>query len=416
MLALVMLAARSFLVVSALALAGCAFFAALTGQPTPQQQAEAEAEARRQAEEAARQQEQADLQLASELDTLRATAQAEAATLQDVVNYIDKYLVAVQAGAVERGRVPTSHADEVWAALDRQAARLAEAKTPEAQRDRATIEVARGSLRFVAGRMDDAAGHFLAATELEPTYDLFSLLIAVPKSPVSDAAVLQACPKVRPNISAEQLPDFVAVCLDAAAGDRKQLTWKTAKADLKAHDVEMARRAEEERRRAEEEARIAAEQAELAAAQAAQMQLWASAAVFAAGQCRFSNCLTDGWEASTDQGTVTTTCRFSNCLTDGWDTRFPDGSTATTSCRFSDCMKDGWETRFPDGSSATTSCRFSNCPVDGWETQLPDGNTATTSCRFSDCFKDGWETQMPTGTVSCSCRFSNCLEDGTDCG
>lgn len=387
-----MLTQRSLLVVSALALAGCAFFASLTGQDQAQAQADAEAEARQQAEEAARQQEQADQQIAAELDTLKATAQAEAATLHDVATYVEKYCAALRSGAVERGRVPASHADDAWAALDAQAAKLADGKTPEAIRDRATLEISRGALRFEQGRPDEAAGHFLAAVELEPTYELFSLLITVPKSPTSDAAVLQACPKVRPAITGEQLPDFVAVCLDAAAGDRKQLAWKTAKADLKAHDTEMARRAEEERLRQEEEARLAAEQAEQAAAQAAQAELWATAAVFAAGNCRFSNCLTDGWETSTDQGTVTTSCRFSNCLKDGWETRFPDGSSATTTCRFSDCMKDGWETRMPDGS------------------------TATTSCRFSDCFKDGWETSMPTGTITCSCRFSDCLKDGTDCG
>jgi hypothetical protein len=411
-----MYAARALIVASAFTLAGCAFFAALTGQPTPEQQAEAEAEARRQAEEAARQQEQADLQLATELDSLRATAQAEDATLDSANAYVEKYVAALQTGAVERGRVPASHADDAWAILDGHSTRIAAAKTPEALRERATIELIRGSLRLAQSRPDEAAGHFLAAVEIEPSYELWAVLVSVPKSPTSDAAVLQACPKVRPAVAAEQLPDFVAVCLDAAAGDRQQLTWKSSKADLKTHDLEMARRAEEERLRQEEEARLAAEQAELAAAAAAQADLWASAAVFAAGRCRFSNCLTDGWETSTDQGTVTTTCRFSNCLKDGWETHFPDGSSATTTCRFSDCMKDGWETRFPDSSTATTSCRFSNCPVDGWETRLPDGDTATTSCRFQDCFKDGWETSMPSGTITCSCRFSDCLKDGTECG
>src|SRR5690606_2007250 len=203
-----------------------------------------------------------------------------------------------------RGRVPASHGDDAWASLDAQAAQLGDGKTPEALRDRATVELFRGALRFEQGRPDEAAGHFLAAIELEPSYELFSVLITVPKSPTSDAAVLKACPAVRPAITSELLPDFVAVCLDAAAGDRKQLTWKTAKADLKAHDVEMERRAEEERLRQEQEARLAAEQAALAA----QAELWATAAVFAAGNCRFSNCMTDGWETSTDQGTVTTTC------------------------------------------------------------------------------------------------------------
>ncbi|MFO7566869.1 MAG: hypothetical protein R6X02_29770 [Enhygromyxa sp.] len=410
-----MLAPRLLLPTAALALAGCAFFASLTADTQAQAQADAEAEARRQAQEAARQQEQADLQLAAELDSLRAAALAEGASLRDAASYVERYGAALRAGAVERGRVPASHGDEAWAALDAQAARIGEGKDPEARRDRASIEAARGALRFDQGRLDEATAHFLAAVELEPSYELFALLLSLPKSPTSDAALLQACPQVRPAIASEQLPDFVALCLDAAAGDRGRLSWKSAKADLKAHDVEMAHRAEQERLRQEEEARLAAAEAERAAAAAAQTQLWASAAVFAAGRCRFSNCLTDGWEASTDQGTVTTTCRFSNCLKDGWETRFPDGSSATTSCRFSDCMKDGWETRFPDGSSATTSCRFSNCPVDGWETRFPDGSSVTTSCRFQDCFKDGWETRMPSGTVTCTCRFSDCLKDGTEC-
>jgi hypothetical protein len=405
--------ARSLVIVTAaLTLVGCAFFAALTGDTQAQAQADAEAEARRQAEEAARQQEQADQQLAAELDALRATAQAETATVVDAANYVDKYIAAVSAGAVERGRVPASHADEAWAILDGHWAKVAEAQTPEAARDRVSIELARGALRFNQGRTDEAAGHFLAAIQIEPTYELFSVLLTVPKSPVSDAAVLQACPQVRSAVAAELVPDFVAVCLDAAGGDRKALTWKTAKADLKTHDVEMERRAEEERLRLEEEARLAAE----AAAQVAQAQLYASAAVFAAGRCRFQNCLTDGWEASTDQGTVTTTCRFQNCLKDGWETRFPDGGNATTTCRFQDCMKDGWETRMPDGSSATTTCRFQNCPVDGWETRLPDGSTATTTCRFQNCFKDGWEIRMPDSTITCTCQFQDCLKNGTECG
>lgn len=410
-----MLVRRLLPLASAFALAGCALFAALSGESQAEAQARAEAEARRQAEEVARQQEQADLQLAAELDSQRVAAQAETATLGDVTRYVELYCAALRAGAVDRGRVPASHADEAWAALDAQATRLADGKSPEALRDRATVEVARGALRFDQGRFDDAAGHFLAAVEIEPTYELFSLLASVPEGPVSDAAVLQACPKVRPAVGTGELTDFVAMCLDAAAGDRSRLTWKSAKADLAAYDSEMARRVEEERRRAEEEARLAAAEAQRAAAAAAQAQLWASAAVFAAGRCRFSNCLKDGWEASSDQGTVTTTCRFSNCLKDGWETRFPDGSMATTSCRFSDCMKDGWETRFPDGSSATTSCRFSNCPVDGWETRLPDGSTATTSCRFQNCFKDGWESRLPSGSITCTCRFQDCLKDGTDC-
>jgi hypothetical protein len=391
-----------------LTLGGCAFFAALSGQD-PQQTTPtvdpAEQE-RLRAEEEANAQEQADLALAAELEPLRTTANAEAATLDQVLAFVDEVGLAIVSGAVERGRVPAEIVSEARAALDRQYAAVESSKTAEAKRARGSIELGRGYLLQSEGRNDEAATPYLAAVTLEPTLELFMVLAELPKSSTTDAAVLQACPLVRKAVASERLPDFIAVCLDASAGDRSKLAWKGAKADLKAHDDEM-------QLREQEVARIAAEQA----AAAAQSQAWASAAVFAAGQCRFSNCLTEGWEARTDQGTVTTACRFGNCLKEGWETRFPDGSAATTSCRFSDCMKDGWETRMPDGSSATTSCRFSNCAVDGWETRMPDGSSATTSCRFSDCFKEGWETSLPDGgRVNCSCKFSNCLTEGTDCG
>ena len=399
-------------------LGGCAFFAALTGNDTAAQEqarADAEAEQRRQAEEAARAQEQADLQFASELEPLRTTANAEGATLDSVIEFVDKVATAIQSGVITRGKVPATVVDEARAALDRQFAAVEKGKDPDSALSRATVETARGYLFAVEGRNDEAANAYLAALLQQPTLPLFNVLSALPKSPTSDAAVVQTCPLIRPQIDAAGLPDFIALCLDAAAGDRSKLTWKSVKKDYQIHDQEMARREAEAARIAEEE-RIAAAEAEAAAQQqAAQSAMWEIAAVFASGNCRFSNCLKDGWEDNTSQGTVTTTCRFSNCIKDGWETRFPDGSTATTTCRFSDCMKDGWETRFPDGSTATTSCRFSNCPVDGWETRLPDGNSATTSCRFSDCFKDGWETSMPSGSITCSCRFSDCLKDGIEC-
>ncbi|MFV8755318.1 hypothetical protein ACNOYE_32610 [Nannocystaceae bacterium ST9] len=399
-------------------LGGCAFFAALTGndeEAQAQAQADAEAEAKRQAEEAARAQEQADQQFAAELEPLRAAASAEGATLDQVLEFVDKVTVAIQNGTITRGKVPATVTDEARAALDKQYAAVEKGKDAESAATRSTIESARGLLFASEGRNDEAANSYLAALLQQPTLPLFNTLAGLPKSPTSDAAVLQTCPLIRPQIDAAGLPDFIAVCLDAAAGDRSKLTWKNVKKDYKAHDDEMARREAEAARIAEEE-RIAAEAAAAqAAAAAAQSQMWAIAAVFASGNCRFQNCLKDGWEDSTDQGTVTTTCRFQNCLKDGWETRFPDGSTATTTCRFQDCMKDGWETRFPDGDTATTTCRFQNCPVDGWETRLPDGASATTTCRFQNCFKDGWETSMPEGSIACTCRFQDCLKDGIDC-
>jgi hypothetical protein len=413
-----MLPHKLALSLAALALGGCAFFAALTGQdPNQPNQANqatvdpAEQE-RRNAEEAAKAQAQVDLALAAELEPLRTTANTETATLEQVLAFVDKVGAAIVSGAIQRAAVPPELVSEARAALDRQHAAVEATKTPEAIRARTSIELGRGYLLACEGRTDEAATAYLAAVALEPTLELFTLLAELPKSTTTDAAVLQACPLVRKAVADDRLPDFISVCLDASGSDRSKLAWKGAKADLKAHDKEMQLREEEAARIAAEQEAAAAEQA----AAAAQSRAWASAAVFAAGQCRFSNCLTEGWEAHTDQGTVTTTCRFGNCLKDGWETRFPDGSSATTSCRFSDCMKDGWETRMPDGSSATTSCRFSNCAVDGWETRMPDGSSANTTCRFSDCFKEGWETAMPDGgRVNCTCKFSNCLTDGTDC-
>jgi tetratricopeptide (TPR) repeat protein len=389
---------------AALALGGCFLFG-VHGDSSSY-----DAEAQRQAE-LARQQQQADQELAFQLDSQRPAALAEGASLEQVLAFAETVSAAVRSGAIDRGAVPADVVEQAWAALEQYEAKLADDERPEVGGERAAIEVWRGALLHVVGRHDEAAARWLIAIALEPNLELLRMITELPRSPVVDDAVVQACPLVRPQVSAEALPDFVGSCLVAARDDRAKLGWASAKADLEAYDEEMARRAEAERIRAEQEAALAAERA----AETAQAQMWASAAMIAAGRCRFSNCLTDGWELSTDQGTVVTTCRFSNCLTDGWETRFPDGSTATTNCRFSDCFKDGWETRFPDGSTATTSCRFSNCPVDGWETRLPNGDSATTSCRFSDCFKDGWDTRIPGGSVSCSCRFSNCLEDGADC-
>jgi hypothetical protein len=411
---------RALVTVLALStLGGCAFWAALTGQDTAAQQqaqADAEAEARRQAEEAARAQEQADLQFAAELEPLRTAANAEGATLDQVLEFVDKVIVALQNGTITRGKVPASVVDEARADLDKQYAAVEKGKGADEVSSRVTIETARGHLFATEGRNDEAVARYLAALLEQPTLPLFNVMAGLPKSSVSDAAVLQTCPLIRPQIDEAGLPDFIALCLDAAAGDRTKLTWKNVKKDYKIHDAEMERRAEEAARIAEEERLAAEAAAEAAAVAAAQSQMWTIAAVFASGRCRFQNCLVDGWEDDTDQGTVTTTCRFQNCLKDGWETRFPDGSSATTTCRFQDCMKDGWETRFDDGSTATTTCRFQNCPVDGWETRLPDGNSATTTCRFQNCFKDGWETSMPDGSIQCTCRFQDCLKDGIECG
>ncbi len=404
----------SVLTLTLATLGGCALFTALGGnsQTSNEPTYDPQAEAARQAEEARLAQEQADQQLAAEITPLRDAALAEGATVDQVVALVEKVAVALQTGAITRGVVAPEIVSETDAALDRQLALVEKGKDEAAVNARVLIYASRGYLRASEGRSDDAAQHYLAALKERPTLDLFNVIASLQRSPVTDGALAQGCPLVRDQVDAAGLPDFVALCLEANAGDRKKLTWKSAKKDLQIHDAEMARREEEARRAAEEAERIAAEQAALAA----QAQSWARAAVFAAGTCRFQNCLKDGWEAQTSQGTLTTTCRFQDCLKDGWETRLPDGDTVTTTCRFQDCMKDGWETRFPDGSTATTTCRFQNCPVDGWETRFPDGSSATTTCRFQDCFKDGWETSLPTGdSVTCTCRFQSCLQDGTEC-
>ena len=273
------------------------------------------------------------------------------------------------------------------------------------------------------GRLDipalqaEALG-YLESALVTPSRPLFDALAALASTPETDAAVLRACPKLRPGVATADVPDFVAVCLARAGGDSKQLKWPSIKADLVAmRKADEARvRAEAEAARAQAEADRLAAAAEKEAAKSGQSsQARAIAAVFAAGRCNFGNCIKDGWTANTDAGEVRVACNFGNCLKDGWTARLPDGSEARTSCNFGDCMKDGWETRYADGSSARTSCNFSNCPKDGWQTQLPGGGSARTTCNFGDCFKDGWTTQMPSGEVRCRCNFSKCLTDGTTC-
>jgi hypothetical protein len=275
------------------------------------------------------------------------------------------------------------------------------------------VKRADGSAPVRDGRLDLAKLQAEAMTYLEqaatagPSLEAFGALASLPPSPDTDAAVLRACPKVRPAAQGDALVGLVDACLAAAKGDAKLLKWSTAKADVAAF-----KKAEEARVKAE--AKAAAEAAELAKKSGGS----AIASVFAAGRCEFGNCLKDGWTARTDAGEVRVRCNFGNCLKDGWTAQLPDGGQANTRCNFGDCMKDGWETSFPNGGgTARTRCNFGKCATDGWETELPNGaGTARTRCNFGDCMKDGWETNFPDGhTVRCRCNFGKCLTDGTSC-
>ena len=265
----------------------------------------------------------------------------------------------------------------------------------------------------------EAAGFLERAIAGDPSYESFTALAALAPSPEIDAAVRRTCPLVRPKLAADQVPDFVDVCLARAGGDPKAYRWPTLKADLAAHRraLDARARAEAEAARAAAEAeRIAAEEAEAAAKAAATSGVFALAGVFAAGRCEFGDCMKNGWTTRTSAGDMRVRCNFSNCLKDGWTTELPGGGTARTRCEFGDCMKDGWTTELPGGGTARTRCNFSNCPKDGWTTELPDGSTARARCNFGDCFKDGWTTDMPDGsTVRCQCNFQKCLTDGTQC-
>ncbi|MCX4246575.1 hypothetical protein [Paraliomyxa miuraensis] len=398
---------------------GCALFGSLFGgnQAQPQQGSSGgsgsqDASAQREAE-LARQDEalQAEIQaLWKEIDTEGVTS-ARALALTELTGK------AFDSGAVQRGRVngeglassTISHLGDAIAA------------EPDAT---ASLELARGHVHTWIGQYDEAVACYVASLRADQQLSTFLEMLLLPHSPAVNAAVLEACPELRAQVDPSQVPDFVEACLAAAGGDSKRLEWKGVKKDLVAHRTEMDRRAEEERIRQEEERirqeeerRRAEEEAAAAAALAAKQAQYTVAAVFAAGDCSFGDCMHKGWEIRTDEGTIRVTCNFGECLTKGWEARFPDGGTARTSCNFGECMTKGWETRFPDGETARTSCNFGECATKGWETRLPDGGTARTSCNFGECYTKGWETRLPDGGgVRCSCNFGDCLGKGTSCG
>jgi hypothetical protein len=351
-----------------------------------------------------------DQELAAKLDAAGREIEQMGATAARALDYTALAVAAHEGGAVARGKVygPTVVRTGL-AAIE--GARAAEpARAPD-------LLVAQARLELLRGRPERALAAHVEALGLAPRPDILFSLAALPPSPERAAALADACPKVRPAVGGSALPDFVAVCLDAVGGDARKLGWKDARADVEAWRIEMARRESEARLREEEERRRREEEARLAAEAAVRSAGHASAAVFAAGRCEFSDCGKNGWTAPTPAGDVRTRCSFSRCLENGWETTFPDGSRATTRCSFSRCLENGWETSFSDGSRATTRCSFSKCAENGWETELPDGRRSATRCRFSKCFENGWDTSLPDGrSVGCTCRFSDCVGNGADCG
>lgn len=273
---------------------------------------------------------------------------------------------------------------------------------PQAQRSKAAkegrIDVPALSLE-VAGILEKDA----AATGSLETFDL---LAGLPASPEIDAAVVRACASVRPKIAQNDVPGFVAECLDRAGGDAKKLKWAGVQRDLAA-----LKKAEEERALAEAKAKEEAKEEE------SKLARYIAAAVFASGRCNFSNCLKDGWTSPSPEGDIQVRCDFQDCFKNGWTARYPDGKEARTRCMFQDCTKDGWETSYPDGKTSRTRCMFQNCLKDGWETDIPGVGSARTRCSFQDCAKDGWETDLPGGgRVQCRCNFQKCFENGASCG
>lgn len=248
----------------------------------------------------------------------------------------------------------------------------------------------------------EAASHLEKAITAAPSMALLDAMLGLPSAPRIDAAVLRACPRVRPTVSEADLADFIGACLDRADGDAKRLRWAGS-----AQDILKYKRAMEARLSAEAAARQ--EQAKIAR--------YIAAATFAAGSCSFNDCLKNGWTIPSPDGDIDVRCDFQDCLKSGWTARFPDGREARTGCSFQSCMKDGWETTHPDGETSRTRCSFQDCLKNGWETELPGGSSARTSCSFQDCLNDGWETELPGGGhQQCRCNFQKCAEHGASCG
>lgn len=387
--------------------AACGFFSKVLGSNDASQGGSGSSAAAQQRDAQLAEQDQA---LQAEVEAIWAEIDAGGVTSARALALTGLTAKAYQSGAVGRGHV---NGEALARATLGHLGDAIEAE-PDAAPD---LHLATGSMHQLLQKNDEAVAAYAASLQAQLRMEPFLAMLTLPREPAVNAAVLQACPTVRPMVSGPEVPDFVEACLVAAGGDGSALEWEGLESDLVAHGEEMTRRAEEARRREEEERKRAEEEAAAAAAAAAKQAQYQVAAVFAAGSCSFGDCMSKGWEIRTDEGTVRVTCNFGDCLQKGWEARFPDGGTARTSCNFGDCMQKGWETRFPDGETARTSCNFGECATKGWETRLPDGGTARTSCNFGECYTKGWETRLPDGgTVRCNCNFGDCLQKGTDCG
>ncbi|MDC3979019.1 hypothetical protein [Polyangium jinanense] len=239
-------------------------------------------------------------------------------------------------------------------------------------------KVARNGEIEVAKLELEAAGYLEKAIEKTPSLESFDLLTEVAPHADADAIVLRACHRVRPKVPADDVPSFTRACLHWAHDDPKKLKWASATSD-----VAKFRKLEAERVAAEAAAQETDRKAQAKTAR------YVAAAVFAAGRCKFSNCLKDGWTSSTPEGDIDVRCSFGDCMKDGWEARYPDGTTARTRCSFSDCLKNGWETDLPGGETARTRCSFSDCTKDGWTTDLPGGRSVACRCNFQKCFENG---------------------------
>lgn len=96
----------------------------------------------------------------------------------------------------------------------------------------ARLHAARGSLLHTVWRNDDAISAYVASLDADPRLATFDALRILPPSELLDAAVLDACPKVRPQVGQDVLVRFVATCLDAADHDASRLRWNGVERDL----------------------------------------------------------------------------------------------------------------------------------------------------------------------------------------
>jgi hypothetical protein len=360
---------RTFVVVVALS-AGCSLFKlnvqTQTRPPTPTQSQPAEPQPRRGPEEVAAAEQAREDAVVAEIEALRAELKAGVDAAR-AIKFADRMLAARDSAAARDGRIDLNQLQ------------------PE------------------------ALGYLDAALTAAPSLELLLALDRAAPGPGGDPLVQEACPQVRPVVTAESLAQLVELCLGRSGGDVKQLRWASARADVqalrKARDAEAKAAAQAEK----EAARVAEA--------AARSGAWLLAGVFAAGRCEFGDCLKQGWVVQTAAGDMRVRCEFSDCLKNGWVADLPGGGgDARSRCEFSDCMKNGWQTSFPDGSNLRSRCEFSDCAKNGWQTELPGGVTARSRCEFSDCFTNGWTTEMPGSTVRCSCNFRDCLKNGASCG